>query len=57
MERADVSGHGGHPRIPKVICIVGHRPSPWLPEHVVMATGLHRVRFGEALGGGCGAHW
>lgn len=56
MERADVSGHGEHPRIPKVICIVGHHLSLGLPESVVMATGLHRVSFGEALGGGCGAH-
>lgn len=56
MERADVSGHGEHPRIPKVICIVGHCPSPGLPEPVVMATGLHCVSFGEALGGGCSAH-
>lgn len=47
---------GKHPRIPQVICIVGHRPSPGLPEPVVMATGLHRVSFGEALGGGCSAH-
>lgn len=51
MERADVSDHGGHPRIQKVICIVGHRPSPGLPEHAVMATGVHRISFGEALDG------
>lgn len=40
MERASVSGRGGHARVQQVICVADHRPGPGLPAQSVTATGI-----------------